>query len=176
MSYLSRIESKLDELVRAKKSEQAEKEPTQEEKDEERLREIEERMSDLTDLLSEGVTRESADARVGEHRDRVKSGKGEPRPLLKVFHDHGGKRIATTRRTQVTPGAGASALLFTEVAAVVCVWFWHNASMPDARMNLIFIVFVVPHVFLVLASWLALHLLTFAWVYVLKRVLRVAAE
>ena len=100
MSYLSRIESKLDELVRAKKSEQAEKEPTQEEKDEERLREIEERMSDLTDLLSEGVTRESADARVGEHRDRVKSGKGEPRPLLKVFHDPGGKRIATTRRTQ----------------------------------------------------------------------------
>jgi hypothetical protein len=100
MAYLARIDRKLNELVKAKNTEEAEKEPTQEEKDEERLREIEERMTDLTDLLSEGVTRESADARVGEHRDRVKSGKGEPRPLLKVFHDHGGKRIATTRRTQ----------------------------------------------------------------------------
>ena len=47
MSYLGRIEAKLDELVRAKKSEEAEKQPTQEEKDEERLREIEERMTDL---------------------------------------------------------------------------------------------------------------------------------
>jgi len=100
MSYLSRIEAKLDELVKAKKAAEAEKEPTQEEKDEERLREIEERISDLTDLLSQGVTRDSADDRAHEHRERVKSGKGEPRPLLKVFHDHGGKRIATTRRTQ----------------------------------------------------------------------------
>ena len=96
MAYLARIDRKLNELVKAKTTAESaeEKEPTQEEKDEERLREIEERMTDLTDLLSEGVTRESADARVGEHRDRVKSGKGEPRPLLKVFHDHGGKRIA----------------------------------------------------------------------------------
>ena len=101
MASLSRIESKLDELVSAKKDAETEKQPTQEEKDEERLREIEERISDLTDLLSQGVTRDSADDRAHEHRERVKSGKGEPRPLLKVFHDHGGKRIATTRRTQV---------------------------------------------------------------------------
>ena len=100
MSYLGRIEAKLDELVRAKKTEEAEKQPTQEEKDEERLREIEEKICDLTELLSQGVTRESADANIGDARERVKSGKGEPRPLLKVYHDHGGKRIATTRRTQ----------------------------------------------------------------------------
>lgn len=100
MSYLSRIESKLDELVRAKKSEQAEKEPTQEEKDEERLREIEERVTDLVELLNTGTTRESADANIDEHRERVKSGKGEPRPLLKVYHEHKGKKIPTTRRTQ----------------------------------------------------------------------------
>jgi len=100
MSNLSRIESKLDELVRAKKSEQAEKQPTQEEKDEERLREIEERVTDLIELLNTGTTRDSADDRVGEARERVKSGKGEPRPLLKVFHEHKGKKIPTTRRTQ----------------------------------------------------------------------------
>jgi hypothetical protein len=100
MSYLGRIEAKLDELVRAKKSEEAEKQPTQEEKDEERLREIEERICDLTELLSKGVTRDSADAEIGEARERVESGKGEPRPLLKVYHEHGGKKIATTRRTQ----------------------------------------------------------------------------
>jgi len=101
MSYLARIETKLNKLVKAKEAEEAEKEPTQEEKDEERLREIEERIEDLTDLLNQGVTRDSADDRAHEHRERVRSGKGEPRPLLKVFHDHGGKRIATTRRTQV---------------------------------------------------------------------------
>jgi len=100
MAYLARIEQKLNKLVKAKETEEAEKEPTQEEKDEERLREIEERIEDLTDLLNQGITRHSADDRVSDSRDRVKSGKGEPRPLLKVFHDHGGKRIATTRRTQ----------------------------------------------------------------------------
>lgn len=100
MSYLGRIEAKLDELVRAKKSEEAEKQPTQEEKDEERLREIEERMTDLIELLNTGTTRESADAKIEEHRERVKSGKGEPRPLLKVYHEHKGKKIPTTRRTQ----------------------------------------------------------------------------
>ena len=100
MAYLARIDQKLNKLVKAKEAEAAEKEPTQEEKDEERLREIEERIEDLTDLLNQGITRHSADDRVSDSRDRVKSGKGEPRPLLKVFHDHGGKRIATTRRTQ----------------------------------------------------------------------------
>ena len=100
MSHLGRIEAKLDELVRAKKSEEAAKQPTQEEKDEQRLREIEERICDLTELLSGSVTRESADDRIGESRERVKSGKGEPRPFLRVFHEHGGKKIATTRRTQ----------------------------------------------------------------------------
>lgn len=100
MAYLARIEQKLNKLVKAKETEEAEKEPTQEEKDEERLREIEERIEDLTDLLSQGVTRKSADDKIGDSRERVKSGKGEPRPLLKVYHDHGGKKIATTRRTQ----------------------------------------------------------------------------
>jgi len=100
MAYLARIDQKLNKLVKAKEAEAAEKEPTQEEKDEERLRGIEERIEDLTDLLNQGITRNSADDRVSDSRDRVKSGKGEPRPLLKVFHDHGGKRIATTRRTQ----------------------------------------------------------------------------
>jgi hypothetical protein len=100
MSYLGRIEAKLDELVKAKKSEEAEKQPTQEEKDEERLREIEERVTDLVELLNTGTTRESADANIDEHRERVKSGKGEPRPLLKVYHEHKGKKIPTTRRTQ----------------------------------------------------------------------------
>jgi hypothetical protein len=100
MSHLGRIEAKLDELVRAKKGEEAAKQPTQEEKDEQRLREIEERICDLTELLSGSVTRESADAKIEEGRERIKSGKGEPRPLLKVFHEHGGKKIATTRRTQ----------------------------------------------------------------------------
>ena len=101
MSYLGRIEAKLDELVRAKKSEEAEKQPTQEEKDEERMREIEEKITNLIELLNTDTTRESADERVGHARERVESGKGEPRPLLKVYHEHKGKRIATTRRTQV---------------------------------------------------------------------------
>jgi len=100
MSHLGRIEAKLDELVKAKKAEETEKQPTQEEKDEERLREIEERMTDLIELLNTGTTRESADAKIDEHRERVKSGKGEPRPLLKVYHEHKGKKIPTTRRTQ----------------------------------------------------------------------------
>lgn len=100
MSYLSRIESKLDELVRSKKAEEAQKQPTEEEKDEERLREIEEKVIDLVELLSGGTTRDSADAKILEARDRVKSGHGEPRPLLKVYHEHKGKKIPTTRRTQ----------------------------------------------------------------------------
>jgi hypothetical protein len=100
MAYLARIEQKLNKLVKAKETEAEEKEPTQEEKDEERLREIEERIEDLTELLSRGATRDSADDKVADSRERVKSGKGEPRPFLRVFHEHGGKKIATTRRTQ----------------------------------------------------------------------------
>jgi hypothetical protein len=99
MASLASIERKLDELVK-QKADAEPKEPTQEEKDEERLREIEARIEDLTDLLSGGVSRESADRKIGDARDRVNSAKGEPRPLLRVFHDHGGKRISTTRRTQ----------------------------------------------------------------------------
>jgi hypothetical protein len=172
MSYLARIDRKLNELVKSKNAEEAEKEPTQEEKDEERLREIEERMTDLIDLLSEGVTRESADARVGEHRERVKSGKGEPRPLLKVFHDHGGKRIATTRRTQVSPSSAANFFVFIEITAVFCVWL----CMQDTRMNLIFIFFFMPHLCLVAVSWLAMHLLAFFWACALRRLYGAAAE
>jgi hypothetical protein len=104
MPSLGNIEAKLNELVKmhADKAEAAKpKEPTQEEKDEERLRELEAKIADLVELIHTGTTRDSADVEVDDHRDRVKSGKGEPRPLLRVFHDHGGKRIATTRRTQV---------------------------------------------------------------------------
>ena len=103
MPSLGNIEAKLNELVKmhADKAEAAKpKEPTQEEKDEERLRELEAKIADLVELIHTGTTRDSADVEVDDHRDRVKSGKGEPRPLLRVFHDHGGKRIATTRRTQ----------------------------------------------------------------------------
>lgn len=101
MSYLSRIEAKLDELVKSKNKEEAEKQPTQEEKDEERMREIEEKITDLIELLNAGTTRDAADDKINHARERVKSGKGEPRPLLKVFHEHKGKKIPTTRRTQV---------------------------------------------------------------------------
>jgi hypothetical protein len=104
MPSLENIERKLSELVKlqADKAAAAEpKEPTQEEKDEERMREIEASIADLTDLMSGGVTRESAEQRMGDARERVESTKGEPRPFLKVYHDHGGKRIPTTRRTQV---------------------------------------------------------------------------
>ena len=104
MPSLQNIEAKLNELVRlqGEKAAAAEpKEPTQEEKDEERLREIEGRLTDLVDLLQQGATRDSADDRVRTARQRVDSGEGESRPLLRVYHDHaGGKRIATTRRTQ----------------------------------------------------------------------------
>jgi hypothetical protein len=100
MSYLGRIEAKLDKLVSAKEKEKAEKQPTQEDKDQERLMEIEQKICDLTDLLSDNVTRESADGKIDEFRERVKSGVGEPRPFLRVFHEHGGKKISTTRRTQ----------------------------------------------------------------------------
>lgn len=103
MPSLGNIEAKLNELVKLQSDKAAAaepKEPTQEEKDEERLREIEAKITDLIELLHTGTTRDSADSKVSEHRERVKSGKGEPRPLLRVFHDHGGKRIATTRRTQ----------------------------------------------------------------------------
>jgi hypothetical protein len=102
MASLASIERKLDELVK-QKADAEPKEPTQEEKDEERMREIEAKIKDLVDLLSGGVSRESADQRIGDARERVKSAKGEPRPLLRVYHDHGGKRIPTTRRTQVLP-------------------------------------------------------------------------
>jgi hypothetical protein len=100
---LDAIAGKLDKLVELqaeKKGAAAVKEPTEEEKDEERLREVEAKLEDLVDLLSRGVTRESADQRIHTARDRVASGKGESRPLLRVFHDQGGKRLPTTRRTQ----------------------------------------------------------------------------
>jgi len=182
MSYLGRIEAKLDELVRAKKSEEAEKQPTQEEKDEQRLREIEERVTDLIELLNEGTTREAADDKIGHARERVKSGKGEPRPLLKVYHEHKGKKISTTRRTQVSvdcesfswlPGEvsvdrESFLWLAGEVALVSCVWLYHCAYMPDSAMNFIFMVFVFPHVALFLAGWLGLHLFIYAWALALK--------
>ena len=114
---LSGIETKLDELVKMQREKTAskdsteknrkqtdgKKEQTQEEKDAIRLREIDSKITDLVDLLHTGVTRESADVKVDEHRARVNAvkAKGEPRTLQKVFHDHGGKRIATTTRTQV---------------------------------------------------------------------------
>ena len=104
MPSLAGIESKLAELVKlqAEKAAAAEpKEPTQEEKDEERMRELEAKITDLTDLLSGGATREKSEQMIGDARARVQSSKGEPRPFLKVYHDHGGKRIPTTRRTQV---------------------------------------------------------------------------
>ena len=57
--------------------------------------------ADLVELLHQGATRQSADERVRTARQRVDSGEGESRPLLRVYHDHaGGKRIPTTRRTQ----------------------------------------------------------------------------
>ena len=104
MPSLQTIEAKLDALVKQqgeKAAAAAPKEPTQEEKDEERLREIEGRMTDLVDLLHQNATRDSADERVRTAKQRVDSGEGEARPLLRVYHDHaGGKRIPTTRRTQ----------------------------------------------------------------------------
>jgi hypothetical protein len=105
MPSLGNIESKLNELVKlqSEKAAAAEpKEPTQEEKDEERLREIEAKIADLVELIHTGTTRDSADSKIKEHSGRVESCRGEPRPLTRVFHDHGGKRIATTRRTQVS--------------------------------------------------------------------------
>lgn len=70
-------------------------------KDEERLRKIEPEIAEIVDLIASGTTRSNADAKIEEQRMRVESDKGEPRPLARVFHDHGGKRIPTTRRTQV---------------------------------------------------------------------------
>jgi hypothetical protein len=79
-----------------------EHEPTQEEKDDVRLRKIESDIADIVDLIHTGTTRDSANSKVENHRQRVRSDIGEPRPLARVFHDHGGKRIATTKRTQVS--------------------------------------------------------------------------
>jgi hypothetical protein len=92
--------------TKGESSQGSDKEQTQEEKDEARLREIDSKITDLVDLLHAGVTRASADAKVDEHRtrERASRAKGEPRSLQKVFHDHGGKRIATTTRTQVRYG------------------------------------------------------------------------
>ena len=70
-------------------------------KDEERLRKIEPEIAEIVDLSASGTTRSNADAKIEEQRMRVESDKGEPRPLARVFHDHGAKRIPTTRRTQV---------------------------------------------------------------------------
>ena len=99
MSSLASIERKLDELVKQKAAAEP-KEPTQEEKDEERMRELEAKIADLVEVLSSGTTRESADHSVSDAKDRVQTTQGEERPFLRVYHDHGGKRIPTTRRTQ----------------------------------------------------------------------------
>ena len=100
MPTLESIDRKLGELVRGQAARAAEAEPSEEERDEKRLREVEARIADLVDLLQQGATRDAADARIHDARARVASGAGEARPLLRVFHDHGGKRIPTTRRTQ----------------------------------------------------------------------------
>jgi len=100
---LDTIASKIDKLVEMhgeKAGNAVEKEPTEEEKDEERLREVEAKLEDLSDLLSQGVSRESADDKIDEAKTRVASGKGESKPLLRVFHQKGGKKLPTTRRTQ----------------------------------------------------------------------------
>jgi len=103
---LTAIASKLDKLVELQtekasaSSTSAVKEPTEEEKDDDRLREIESKLEDLTDLLAQGVTRDSADTKITTARDRVASGKNESKPFLRVFHEKGGKRLQTTRRTQ----------------------------------------------------------------------------
>lgn len=100
---LQGIQGKLNELVKMQEDKakaKEPKEPTAEEKDEERLREIEAKLTDLMELISGDVTRESADERVKTAEERVDSTEGEERPLLKVFHDSGGKKIKTTRRTQ----------------------------------------------------------------------------
>ena len=99
MSSLASIERKLDELVK-QKADAEPKEPTQEEKDEERMRELEAKIADLVEIMSSGTTRESADHSVSDAKDRVQTTQGEERPFLRVYHDHGGKRIPTTRRTQ----------------------------------------------------------------------------
>jgi len=108
MASLASIANKLDELVKQKAAAEP-KEPTQEEKDEERMREIEAKIADLVELMSSGTTRESADHSVSDAKDRVQTTQGEERPFLRVYHDHGGKRIPTTRRTQVC-GRGGRAL------------------------------------------------------------------
>lgn len=100
---LDAIAGKLDKLVelQGEKTKAAVKEPTEEEQDEERLCEVEAKLEDLVDLLSQGATRDSSDAKINEARSRVQSGKDESKPLLRVFHQQkGGKRISTTRRTQ----------------------------------------------------------------------------
>ncbi len=99
MASLASIANKLDELVK-QKADAEPKEPTQEEKDEERMRELEAKIADLVEVLSSGTTRESADHSVSDAKDRVQTTQGEERPFLRVYHDHGGKRIPTTRRTQ----------------------------------------------------------------------------
>ena len=99
MASLASIANKLDELVK-QKADAEPKEPSQEEKDEERMRELEAKIADLVEVLSSGTTRESADHSVSDAKDRVQTTQDEERPFLRVYHDHGGKRIPTTRRTQ----------------------------------------------------------------------------
>jgi hypothetical protein len=100
MPSLESIDRKLGELVKGQSTTADANRPSEEERDEQRLREVEGRIADLVDLLQQGATREASDARIHTARQRVDSGAGEGRPLLRVFHDHGGKRIPTTRRTQ----------------------------------------------------------------------------
>lgn len=98
---LSSIEAKLDALIDSKpNAKAAAKPPTQEELDEERLRELTKIIKELLDMLAHGVSRQSADEEVDRLRRRVASGEDEGKPLLRVYHDHGGRKVCTTRRTQ----------------------------------------------------------------------------
>jgi hypothetical protein len=102
---LCSIEAKLDALIGAT-SDQAKstgaqvKPPTQDEIDEKRLKELAPVIKELLDMLGKGVSRQSADEEVSRLRSRVSSCEDEPRPLLRVYHDHAGTKVPTTRRTQ----------------------------------------------------------------------------
>ena len=98
------IHAKLDKIAAALQNKAAasapEKPPTEEEKDEERLREVEAKIAEVTDLLAGKHSRETADREIEARRARSASTRGESKPYLRVFHEHGGKKFQTTRRTQ----------------------------------------------------------------------------
>lgn len=104
MSGLTALHAKLDKIAASIGNKQStakpEKPPTAEEKDEERLREVEAKIAEVTDLLASNADRDTVDRHIAGHRARVRSADAESKPRLRVFHDHGGKRIQTTRRTQ----------------------------------------------------------------------------